>query len=101
MLKFFEIFQFKQLRQNKEIDRIDNSVLHMSPIADECRLVYRKEKFKEENSERYKHYVRGHNLAKYNIKFFLELGANPNILDCKNKTYKDILNMTFTDNIHR
>ena len=42
MLKFFEIFQFKQPRQNKEIDRIDNSVLHMSPIADECRLFNRK-----------------------------------------------------------
>lgn len=65
------------------------------------RDLVQKEKFKEENSERYKHYVRNYNIAKYNIQFFLELGANPNILDNENRNYKDIINMTFADYINK
>jgi hypothetical protein len=63
------------------------------------RVIVRIEEYKETDEKRYQQAIEEYETHKKKIRFYLELGANPNNLDEEGRTYKEVASSSWAEHV--
>lgn len=74
-----------------------------TPLCDElesfARVIVRMDEYKNKDQKRYEKSIEEYEMHKQKIRFYLELGANPNFLNKEGNNYKDIVNNSWAEHV--